>query len=376
MDARVEDEVVTSKSKKIAPKKNRVQPTSTAARREDGKVKVLYSSLEEDEDGNIVLRGVIDPASLYNLLTDDYQREVLRPVSDTRKSSKIKRAVANGKPLPDVVLGMRGEHFHSREDVTFLDDPVYIIDGLQRISTVRDWNELYPDKITKTRIGAKIHFGTSKAWEKEQFEILNVDRTPMSPNVLLRGKREDNVSIATLYGLSTNDPNFALYGRVSWMQYRHKGDLVTALILARVAHTLFAGHPGTSTKHLPPLLDAVAERTKLSKFREGIKAFFDIIDQCFGIRTVVYRETSVATKGNFLIAMASVMAHHEDFWRNGSLYVDADMKRRLRTFPVGDPSIERLSGAGSAVMPELYRRIVDHLNYRKQNKLTKKAEEK
>ena len=41
-------------------------------------IKVLSGALDELTEGQIVLRGVIDPASFRGLLKPDYQRETLR----------------------------------------------------------------------------------------------------------------------------------------------------------------------------------------------------------------------------------------------------------------------------------------------------------
>lgn len=363
---------------------------------EDFEIKVLNAALDEREDGTIVLRGVIHPDSLQYLKVDDYQREVLRPVTATRgKPSPVKTAVWTHAQLPDVDLGMRGARCDSRGDVYTLKDPVYIIDGLQRISTVLGYNAANPEEPTRSSIGATVHFGTTKEWEKERFAALNTGRSPMSPNVLLRNARDEHPSILTLYGLCHNDKDFVLYGRVSWQQNPIRGQLMTALILARTMAALHKHIPsanlragnkaapqtGTSTKSstLPSQLDGMVKTLGLRHFRENTKTFFETIDECFGLRVIEYRELAVQTKGNFLTTLAGVMSSHANFWEDGAgtvLKIDADMKKRLKTFPLHDPAIERLAAAGNAVMPILFNMMVDHLNkQRSKNRLQERKKE-
>lgn len=347
----------------------------------DDEIKVLHGALDEREDGEIILRGVIDPSCLQYLRTDDYQREVLRPVATTRgKPSPIKIAVVKGVTLPDVELGMRGLRCDSRGGTYTLKDPVYIIDGLQRISTIRGYNELNPEAPSKTQVGAVIHFGTTKEYEKERFLALNTSRSPMSPNVILRNAREDHSSILTLHGLCNNDKDFPLYGRVSWQQNAMRGQLLSALILARTALALHKHIPSATTKagKIPAVagpgssnvitismaLDNMAKTLGLRHFRDNVKTFFDVVDEVFGLRVIEYRELAVQTKGNFLITLASVMSAHNNFWDDAGtvLTVDADMKRRLKNFPLHDPAIERMAGGGGSVLPLLFNMMVDHLN--------------
>ena len=356
----------------------------------DTEIKVLNAALDEREGGEVILRGVIASESLVHLRTDDYQREVLRPISATRgKPSPIRTAVVKGITLPDVELGMRGLRCDSRGGTYILKDPVYIIDGLQRISTVRGYNELNPEEPSKTQIGAVIHFGTTKEYEKERFLALNTSRTPMSPNVILRNAREEHPSVLTLYGLTNNDKDFPLYGRVSWQQNAMRGQLLSALILARTAaaihkHVPSADKRGTTRGAVDSVgsikvtgvataLDNTVKTLGLRHFRENVKTFFEIIDEVYGLRVIEYRELAVQTKGNFLITLASVMSAHANFWENGAstmLQIDADMRKRLKNFPIHDPSIERMAGAGSAVAPLLFNMMVEHLNKgRRQHRL-------
>src|SRR3954452_16034050 len=116
-------------------------------------VKVLKAALDED-GADIILRGVIAPDSLHLLQVDDYQREIL-PFARIRD---LVGALENGN-VPDIVLGMRGGAYHDRDGVFYLQDPVFIIDGLQRTTAAK---HLLMKGGREPRLGVKVHFNTSK----------------------------------------------------------------------------------------------------------------------------------------------------------------------------------------------------------------------
>ena len=68
-------------------------------------IKIINAALDE-WNGDILLRGVVDPSSLAHLKVDDYQREIL-PQS---RIKELARAIKSGK-VPDIELGMRGGSF-------------------------------------------------------------------------------------------------------------------------------------------------------------------------------------------------------------------------------------------------------------------------
>src|SRR3989344_3325912 len=144
-------------------------------------IKVRHAALDEF-DGQIVLRGRIDPVSLGDLKVGPYQRELL-PKS---KIGDLKTAFKDPSgSVPDLDLGMRGGNFSidkkaptEHGEVLILHDPVFIIDGLQRTTAAK---ELLLEGC-EARIGAMIHFGTTEEWEQKRFYTLNVARTRLSPN--------------------------------------------------------------------------------------------------------------------------------------------------------------------------------------------------
>src|SRR5947208_3207490 len=64
----------------------------------------FFNAAFDEREGDIILRGSIDPESLQKLCVDGYQREILpRKGSLTYWTEQLRRGF-----IPDVDLGMRG----------------------------------------------------------------------------------------------------------------------------------------------------------------------------------------------------------------------------------------------------------------------------
>ncbi len=94
------------------------------------KIKIINAALDELKDGEVILRGVVTPESMVNIKTGDYQREIL-PLTTL---SDLVEVIGKGGSVPDIELGMRGERFKDKDGVFTLEDDVYVVDGLQRVS--------------------------------------------------------------------------------------------------------------------------------------------------------------------------------------------------------------------------------------------------
>ncbi|HVM73775.1 MAG TPA: hypothetical protein VMU13_02805 [Candidatus Paceibacterota bacterium] len=333
-------------------------------------IKLVHGALDEAEGSTtgIILRGVIAPDSLHHLLKDDYQREAQPLTSQWR----ILDALQKGEPLPDIELGMRGQNFTTREDNFFLKDHVYIVDGLQRVTSAIHFLGTNPG--SPVRLGATVHFNTTKEWERKRFHILNTHRLKVSPNVLLRNMREESPAILSLYGLSTNDKAFVLHDRVSWTQRMTKGELLTALTFCKVVgllHSHKVAGKSNSIEELVPALGKAVEVFGIQAVRENIRVFFNLIDECWGIKSVQYREGAIYMRGMFLYVFARLLADHHDFWQGDDekrLFVMADLKRKIAQFPIHDPEVVRLSGSGGMARIMLYTLMRDHINSGKRTK--------
>lgn len=340
----------------------------------EGGIHVMNAALDEvvsSKEGNqIALRGVIDPASLQHLRVDDYQREPL-PLSQL---SKMWQALRDGESLPDIELGMRSQTFESvvgSSDFWLPKDKVYIIDGQQRRNAALHILSLMPD--LKVRLGAMIHFGTTREWERERFRILNLDRSKVSANVLLRNMRHQSAAVLTLYGLSHSTPDFALFERVCWKQSMSSNEMLTARTLVSVVGVLHAHRSPAfrmSLSELVPALDRQAQFVKLDQWRKNIVTFFDVIDAAFGLRKVSMRDLALQARAGFLIQLALVLSDHRNFWRGDKeteLHLDADLMKRLSLFPLHDPAVMQVIssssvGYGGGQQGLLYSLLRDHFN--------------
>lgn len=326
-------------------------------------IKIINAALDEFE-GGIILRGVLDPDSLKELLSDEYQREVeplsaLNEIVDALKYSTV----------PDIELGMRGHKVIERDGVFFLQDPAYIVDGLQRVSAGLEMMKESGDR--KPRIGAVVHFGTNRTWERDRFDILNSRQKRLSPNVLLRNMRHDNAAIGTIFSMTKNDNSFVLRDRVSWSQRQERKKLLTAMTLLRVTGGLHA-HIGPGRSRSREALAhgnlVIMEKVGRNTYRDNVRTFFDLVDECWGVRRVVYRQGASYLKENFLIVLATLLSRHEVFWRGDRLFIEAPLARKIATFPVSDPHVASLASAGSTAQTILFQLMVEHINSGKRTK--------
>lgn len=333
-------------------------------------VKLFNAALDDAEDSpaGVVLRGALDLGSLHHLLRDDYQREAQPLTSQWR----IIDALKTGSRLPDVDLGMRGEEFTTREGSFFLKDPVYIIDGIQRISTIIHFLSMNPGAVV--RIGATVHLNTTKEWERERFHKLNNWRNKLSPNILLRNMRENNPGILMLYGISMNDKVFPLHHRVSWSQRMTKGELITALTFAKTIAFLHSHKVSSARNNVEEIgvgLQKLVEVVGIQALRENIRTFFDLIDSCWGIKSVQYKEGAIYMRGQFLHVLARLLSDHRDFWQDNAekrLFISADLRRKIAQFPIHDPEVARLAGSSGSARQILYMLLRDHINKGKTTK--------
>src|SRR5258705_1719843 len=118
----------------------------------------LQSAALDEKNGEVIAHGWLDLEALQNLRVGDYQREIL----ETRNQrSSLRKAVAAGDRLPDIMLGMRGQKYTSgRGGDMLLENDVYIIDGLQRVSAFRKFAAHNPESSVEVRIGAEVAFST------------------------------------------------------------------------------------------------------------------------------------------------------------------------------------------------------------------------
>ncbi len=326
----------------------------------------------------IIIRGIVDPESLSLIKVAAYQREIL-------PGAKVKSLVNALKTstVPDIELGMRGDKYQVREaalpaekgrDTYFLQDDVYVIDGLQRISAAQVL--LKSDPEARPRIGAVVHLSTTEDWETERFRILNQERTKLNVNVLLRNLHAKSQAMDMLLRLCL-DEMFPLCNRVQWSQRMGRAEIIPAMVLCQTTgylHCRFG--PGKSTKpdEIAASLDKTMERVGRTTMRENVKTFFQLIDECFGIRRMVYNHGAVYMRKNFLITLAEILGRHENFWNGQRLHVEKDLRLKINKFPIDDPEISRLASSQGPAADLLYMLLLKHINSGKRTRRLKPVE--
>lgn len=320
---------------------------------------LINAAFDETKAGNVIFRGVIDPSSLDNLLVADYQREVL-PISSI---NKLIEAMETGT-VPDIEVGMRGEDFDTQEGKVLLRNETYIIDGLQRVSAAR--LKYSTGNGRSPYLGVTVHLNTTEEWERERFRILNTERTKLSPNVLMRNWQVSHRAVEIMYKLTSADTKSPLYRRVCWKQQMSREELISATTFAKIIGHLHSHMQGglreKRVNQLVPALQRLFDTIGHVKFRGNTAEFFSIIDECWGIRRVTFKEGAVQLRGNFLYALAQTFSNHLDFWQGTQLVVDKSTRRKLSGFPLSDTTVTSLSSGSGKAREHLYHLIVDHLN--------------
>ena len=208
-----------------------------------------------------------------------------------------------------------------------------------------------------------LHFGTTEQWERERFRILNMRRSRLSPNVLLRNQTAECPSLHRLYDLCS-DESFVLHQRVSWSQHMRREELLTALTFLKTVmrlHSQFGAGRYESVaaiwQALPPMMANVGH----SAMVENVKTFFELLDGAWGIRGILYKDRATHLKGAFLAALADVIAEYPAFWSGKVLSIPGDMKKKIGQFGLSDPSVQAMA-CSTASIGLLSRLIVDHIN--------------
>jgi hypothetical protein len=324
-----------------------------------GSVELTNAALYED-DGEIVLRGVLTPESLPLLKVADYQREILPGA----RAKNLEEVLSSGSSLPDITLGMRGGQFTERKGGAFsLEDRVFIIDGLQRTNAAIKVAGRNKDQ-RPPRLGAVVYFNTTESSERVLFRQLNTLRTKLSANVLLYNERHLNPQVKLLYDLC-QDSSFTLYQRVSWKQLMGRSHLINATGLVRNAAALH-GHFGGGDMATYDIIKIANNLTRLkiprTAIRDNVKTFWQVVDTNWKVRDITFKEYAPHIRQTFLLALTALFNRHEDFWEDSVLKVPLSQRNKLATFPLQDPGVSRLCSAGGSAANILLPMLVDHMN--------------
>lgn len=313
---------------------------------------------------SVVLRGVVDPDSMRKISVPDYQREVL----SAGKIQSLKEALMESR-VPDIDLGMRGEHVVERDEAYYLQDPVYVIDGLQRTAA---GVQLVEAGYTP-HIGALIHFNTNEQWERSRFQALNKGQTNLSNNVTLRNMAASSTAADTLLRITQSD-KFVLQGRVCWNQQMKREHLITAITLVKTVGLLHshAGPCRGSVLDVVGGLEKVIGNIGRNVFMHNVREFFAQIDAAFGLRNIAYRSEATQVKMSFLRALALTISKHENFWDGDRLQIPKPLLNKLSSFPLDDPTVRQLAGSAGKAPDMLELMFVEHINKGKRTQRLRK----
>lgn len=330
------------------------------------------TTLRGKED--ITIAGVIQADTLANIGFDSYQRDL----GTMKQREKLYAALKDGKPLPPVELGMRGARTRDHKDGSIhLNDPVYAIDGRQRIGTMIEWLQNHP-KDTHLYLPATVYLNTERKWEQERFIEVNLGQRRVSPNKILAELREKgNPGILTLYGLSNNERNFPMCGRVSWEQNMKRADLISArsfLMVAGHLHSHLVHSRGYSIRPMVTAMDQISKTFGVQNLRENMRTFFNVVEDAWGVRDVPYRQGMKQLHNGFLMSLARLFSDHHDFWtdNNKVLEVTAADRKRLRGF-VLDNNVVRLVEGGTQSRLQLRNLMVSVMNRHRKGKLKERT---
>lgn len=322
------------------------------------------------EETRVVLRAVLDPNCLGLLEVDKYQREVLSP----KIIEGLVEPLLDGT-LPDICLGIRGDTIRQDGQDYLVKGPGFIINGYQRVTAARLALQTRPG--CEPRLGCLVYFNSDYEFERKLFIALNTTALKLSPNVVLRDLAPDFPILGKLYELSTKNNSFALYDRVCWTQRMLRSELVNARTFCIVVghlHTKFGPTKSSDVKSVASGLQTVADEIGVKQLVANAVTFFEVVNECYGLRNITFKNTATQIKENFLKVLTRVFyTFPAVFWEfpnktsedkelRSRLVVPNTWRVKLKTFNIQDGEIVRLSAAGSSTMPLLYALMLEHLN--------------
>lgn len=369
----VERRVLTDSAATFPPGRKNMAQSKTAARAiiladtTEG-IRILRPSLDDDPDGSTTLRGPITIESLKRLRFGAYQREQL----PNQTNRKIQQAVVNGTQLPDITLGMRGDRFTADTDGSVvLLDPVYVIDGKQRVTTILAHLASYPADHVK--IAAVVYFNTNQRIEQDRFHALGLYQTRIAGNVIARNMRDDVPLVSSLYGLSVAQKDSPVFNRVCWQQKMARNHLLSATTYLTMGLELHGHLAATKYGAVTELKQACSNLTRvvdIQTARENINTFWGLIDQSWGFRELVAKVKETHLHHSFLSAVVRILSDHTDFWDGNKLVISSDLRRKFKTFRTHAPDVQNLATAtGRSAKDMLRLTIIEHLNFRARRKL-------
>jgi hypothetical protein len=294
-------------------------------------IRIFNCALEHDDHdfNSDVLRGTIDQTYIRLLKSDWYQRQEGFSEKEIRELVEL---YFQHEKVPDVIVGMRGHRYRKEDNDFWLQDPCYVIDGVQRLLAARVALHSRPD--LKLRIGAKLFLDTTSESENALFCKINATQQRVSASVLIRNKYKVSNASRLLYDLGSNT-SFALKDRIGWDQKLSPGQSMGGFGLACIAGALHMHKGSTPAGRAYDLLeglDNVVVKISEETFVKNLITFFDVVDECWSIRG---DKNSKCLKREFLSVLARLLSSYETFWDAEDLFIAEKYMKRLSSFDIG-----------------------------------------
>ena len=344
-------------------------------------VNAVLSTLEREGQTTTVLQGSLDRTSVGDLLYDKYQRLVV----PGPKQKELIMSVRAGT-VPPITLGVRGSALRDGGNGTFyVPESVFTIDGRQRNASFMKLEELEPGASPLLRV--LVYFNTTYTWERRLFLQLNLNGLRLAANVVARDLADDYLIIEDLLHLTRSNMVFPLWERVCWEQRFRKGELINArtfLQTCGLVHANFGPTRSSDTEAIVAGNQAVAEAIGSKQFLANVEAFWNLVEGCWGVKNIEYRQSATQLKGGFLSVLARLLQSCPEFWVSptkkaeaaglrSQLVIGKNRRDRLRTFPLQDPTVVAMAGGNVGKMGNtpFYVMLLDHMNHglRAANKL-------
>lgn len=266
---------------------------------------------------------------------------------------------------------MRGHRYTTRENAFFLQDLVFIIDGLQRTTALKIFGAQHPDRYV--RLGVTVYFDTTKEWERERFNVLNSKRVRVSANKLMFNMRETSPAVAMLHSM-TGDRAMPIHDRITWRQNQARTEFFGAVSFAKAVCMLhrhkangLSSDVGGIVKHLERIMATVGKQV----VRDNIRSFYELIDECWHIRSILHKEKAGQLKLGFQLTLARFLSDHHDFWKGEEerrLFIELPLKRKFAQYSLFEPTHAHLCGAGGKTLDDLYKYLGQHMDRGKRTK--------
>jgi hypothetical protein len=103
-------------------------------------------------------------------------------------------------------------------------------------------------------------------------------------------------------------------------------------------------------------------RVGRQQLRDNIGYFWEVVEECWQVRDVAYKNLATQLRGNFLYALSQLFSEHPVFWKGRKLVVSKDFRNKLKTFKLTDRNIAAMASGGTKDREVLYEYLLKHVN--------------